>query len=78
VTASVNSTRGPEAERLRDQLQALDARILGVVANGGSSATGYAAYPAAPPSASARPGAAEGNSGATAELSGRADWPDKR
>jgi polysaccharide biosynthesis transport protein len=75
VTASVNSTRGPEAERLRDQLQALDARVLGVVANGGSSATGYAAYPAAPAPAS-RPGGAEGLS--TAELSGRPDWPDMR
>ena len=26
VTASVNSTRGPEASRLRDQLQGLDAQ----------------------------------------------------
>jgi receptor protein-tyrosine kinase len=48
VTASVNSTRGPEAQRLRTQLQALDARILGVVANGGSAATGYAYAPATP------------------------------
>jgi succinoglycan biosynthesis transport protein ExoP len=47
VTASVNSTRGPEARQLRDQLQTLDARILGVVANGGSAATGYAYAPAA-------------------------------
>jgi tyrosine-protein kinase len=46
VVASVNSTRGPEAERLRDQLQALDARVLGVVANGGSAASGYAYAPA--------------------------------
>lgn len=45
VTASVNSTRGPEAMRLRDQLQTLDARILGVVANGGSAASGYAYAP---------------------------------
>jgi succinoglycan biosynthesis transport protein ExoP len=77
VTASVNSTRGPEAERLRDQLQALDARILGVVANGGSAATGYA-YAAAPPPASSRPGSADGDSGTTAELSGGTDWPDTR
>jgi polysaccharide biosynthesis transport protein len=49
VTASVNSTRGPEARQLRDQLQTLDARILGVVANGGSAATGYAYAPAAHP-----------------------------
>ncbi len=44
VTASVNSTRGPEAGRLRDQLQGLDANVLGVVANGGSPLSGYAAY----------------------------------
>jgi capsular exopolysaccharide synthesis family protein len=44
VTASVNSTRGPEASRLRDQLQGLDANVLGVVANGGSALSGYAAY----------------------------------
>lgn len=47
VTASVNSTRGPEARQLREQLQTLDARVLGVVANGGSAATGYAYAPAA-------------------------------
>jgi polysaccharide biosynthesis transport protein len=50
VTASVNSTRGPEAERLRYQLQALGARVLGVVANGGSAESGYAYAPAAKPS----------------------------
>jgi capsular exopolysaccharide synthesis family protein len=44
VVASVNSTRGPEAIRLRDQLQGLDANVLGVVANGGSALSGYAAY----------------------------------
>lgn len=44
VTASVNSTRGPEATRLRDQLLGLDASVLGVVANGGSALSGYAAY----------------------------------
>ena len=44
VTASVNSTRGPEASRLRDQLHGLDANVLGVVANGGSAISGYAAY----------------------------------
>jgi succinoglycan biosynthesis transport protein ExoP len=48
VAVSVNSTRGPEARRLRDQLQALDARILGVVAVGGSAVRGYYA-PAARP-----------------------------
>jgi polysaccharide biosynthesis transport protein len=59
VTASVNSTRGPEAERLRDQLQVLDARVLGVVANGGSAATGYA-YVAATPAASPDGGGSNG------------------
>jgi polysaccharide biosynthesis transport protein len=49
VTASVSSTRGPEAGRLRDQLQALDARVLGVVANGGSAAAGYPYGPTVPP-----------------------------
>jgi capsular exopolysaccharide synthesis family protein len=49
VTASVNSTRGPEATRLRDQLVALDANVLGVVANGGSAMSGYAAYARATP-----------------------------
>ncbi len=52
VVASVHSTRGPEAERLREQLQALDARLLGVVANGGSSAAGYTSYTRAPTYAS--------------------------
>jgi Mrp family chromosome partitioning ATPase len=44
VTASVNSTRGPDASRLRDQLVGLDANVIGVVANGGSALSGYAAY----------------------------------
>ena len=50
VAASVNSTRGPDARRLRDQLQGLDARVLGVVANGGTATRGYGyAYaPSAP------------------------------
>ena len=48
VTASVNSTRGPEARRLRDQLQELEAKIIGVVANGGSAATGYGYAPTTP------------------------------
>jgi polysaccharide biosynthesis transport protein len=46
VTASVNSLRGPEAGRLRDQLESLDARVLGVVANHGSPVSGYAYAPA--------------------------------
>ena len=44
ITASVNSTSGPDASRLRDQLLGLDAHVLGVVANGGSALSGYAAY----------------------------------
>jgi polysaccharide biosynthesis transport protein len=63
VTASVNSTRGPEAGRLRDQLQALDARVIGVVANGGSAARGYA-YGSTPP-ASDRVSPAGGPPGAS-------------
>ena len=47
VAASVNSTRGPDAWRLRDQLQGLDARVLGVVANGGTTVSGYGYAPAA-------------------------------
>lgn len=47
VTASINSTSGPEAGRLRDHLQQLDARVLGVVANGGSASRGYGVYAAA-------------------------------
>jgi Mrp family chromosome partitioning ATPase len=54
VVASVNSTEGPEAGRLRENLQTLGAKVLGVVANGGSAATGYAYAPAAP-AASAGP-----------------------
>jgi polysaccharide biosynthesis transport protein len=49
VTASVGFTRGPEAERLKDQLQSLGARVLGVVANGGSALHGYAYAPRAMP-----------------------------
>jgi succinoglycan biosynthesis transport protein ExoP len=51
VAASVSSTRGPEATRLRDQLQSLDARVLGVVANGGSAMNGYAYSPPTTPRA---------------------------
>ncbi len=51
VAASVNSTRGPDANRLRDQLQSLDARVLGVVANGGSAMHGYSYAPRPYPSA---------------------------
>jgi succinoglycan biosynthesis transport protein ExoP len=58
VAASVNSTRGPEARRLRDQLASLDAHVLGVVANGGTPVSGYG-YAPAPPDGGAQ--AAEGN-----------------
>jgi Mrp family chromosome partitioning ATPase len=49
VAAAVNSTRSPDASRLRDQLQSLDAHILGVVANGGSALHGYAYAPPSTP-----------------------------
>ena len=49
VAASVNSTKGPDARRLRDQLQGLDARVLGVVANGGTTVSGYGYAPAVKP-----------------------------
>lgn len=67
VTASVNSTRGPAAIRLRDQLQGLDARILGVVAVGGSPVSGYAYAPrpvAAAPGNGGPPGITAGRPGA--------------
>jgi tyrosine-protein kinase len=60
VTASVSSTSGEAARQLRDQLQALDARILGVVANGGSAATGYAYASTAPGALAPRGGAERG------------------
>jgi polysaccharide biosynthesis transport protein len=63
ITASVNSTRGPDAARLRDQLEGLDANVLGVVANGGSAGSGYAAY--------ARATAAAGSAGGN----GHSDMP---
>jgi Mrp family chromosome partitioning ATPase len=53
IASSANSTRGEDANRLRGQLQGLDARILGVVVNGGSALGGYGYVPgagaAAPP-----------------------------
>jgi tyrosine-protein kinase len=41
LAATVSSTRDPEARRLRDQLDELGAKVLGVVANGGSAQSGY-------------------------------------
>jgi succinoglycan biosynthesis transport protein ExoP len=63
VTASVNSTRGPEASRLRDQLQGLDANVLGVVANGGSTLSGYAAYARATAATTAASNGSNGHAG---------------
>ena len=63
VTASVNSTRGPEASRLRDQLQGLDANVLGVVANGGSAMSGYAAYARATAATTAASNGSNGHAG---------------
>ena len=63
VTASVNSTRGPEAGRLRDQLQGLDANVLGVVANGGSALSGYAAYARATAATTAASNSGNGHAG---------------
>jgi succinoglycan biosynthesis transport protein ExoP len=60
VTASVNSTRGPEAGRLRDQLLGLDANVLGVVANGGSPLSGYSAYARATAATTAAAGSSGG------------------
>jgi capsular exopolysaccharide synthesis family protein len=48
IAVSVGSTGSQDAARLRDQLQGLDANVLGVVANGGSAMSGYAAYARAP------------------------------
>jgi polysaccharide biosynthesis transport protein len=45
VVASMNSTKGPEAARLRDQLATFDAPVLGVVANRGSAVSGYTYAP---------------------------------
>jgi polysaccharide biosynthesis transport protein len=74
VTASVNSTRGPEASRLRDQLQALDANVLGVVANGGSALSGYAAYARATAATTASSNG-DGNVGAPMAIRGSGDPP---
>jgi Mrp family chromosome partitioning ATPase/capsular polysaccharide biosynthesis protein len=45
VVASMSSTKGPEAARLRDQLASFDAPVLGVVANRGSAVAGYSYAP---------------------------------
>jgi Mrp family chromosome partitioning ATPase len=44
IAAPLGASRGPDAQQLRAQLQALDARIIGVIATGGSKhARGYVA-----------------------------------
>jgi capsular exopolysaccharide synthesis family protein len=48
ITVAVGSTRMQDANRLRDQLIGLDANVLGIVANGGSAMSGYAAYARTP------------------------------
>ena len=70
ITASVNATRGPDATRLRDQLQGLDANVLGVVANGGSAMSGYAAYARATAAV-----ASNGHPGVTITVPDRVDGP---
>ena len=59
VVASMSSTKGPEAARLRDQLATFDARVLGVVANRGSAVRGYSYAPSTSPAAAPRPAPAE-------------------
>ncbi len=49
VVASMSSTKGPEAARLRDQLASFDAPVLGVVANRGSAVAGYSYAPTVAP-----------------------------
>jgi polysaccharide biosynthesis transport protein len=44
IAAPLGASRGPDAQQLRVQLQALDARVIGVIATGGSKhARGYIA-----------------------------------
>jgi succinoglycan biosynthesis transport protein ExoP len=44
IAAPLGASRGPEAQQLRAQLQALDARVIGVIATGGGKHTrGYVA-----------------------------------
>jgi Mrp family chromosome partitioning ATPase/capsular polysaccharide biosynthesis protein len=51
VVASMSSTKGPEAARLRDQLATFEAPVLGVVANRGSAVAGYSYAPTVSPRA---------------------------
>jgi capsular exopolysaccharide synthesis family protein len=60
ITVSVGSTRSQDASRLRDQLEGLEATVIGVVANGGSAMSGYSAYARATAATTA---ATSGNNG---------------
>jgi capsular exopolysaccharide synthesis family protein len=69
VVASMSSTKGPEAARLRDQLATFDAPVLGVVANRGSAARGYSYGPT-----TARP---ENGSGDGSAFEPAGAWPPR-
>ena len=66
VVASMSSTKGPEAARLRDQLATFEAPVLGVVANRGSAARGYSYGPTT---------RADNGSGDTSVFEPAAAWP---
>ena len=78
ITASVSSTKGPEAARLRDQLETFDTRILGVVANGGSAVGGYAYSPVAVRQGPVSGGGGQGANGAGAESRSALPRPRQR
>jgi Mrp family chromosome partitioning ATPase len=75
ITISVGSTRSHDAGRLRDQLEGLDANVLGVVANGGSAMSGYAAYARTPVAPPEDPSSSNGHPGAPLVLGDRAEPP---
>jgi polysaccharide biosynthesis transport protein len=75
ITVSVGSTRSHDAGRLRDQLEGLDANVLGVVANGGSAMSGYAAYARTPVAPPEDPSSRNGHPGAPLVLGDRAEPP---
>jgi Mrp family chromosome partitioning ATPase len=58
VVAPLNSSRGIEAERLRGELEALDARVVGIVVTGGGRRGGGYVPPARPERVSAEVGSA--------------------
>jgi capsular exopolysaccharide synthesis family protein len=63
ITVAVGSSNSDDAGRLRDQLQGLDATVLGLVANGGSAMRGYAAYSRTPAPATEGNGSGNGHPG---------------